>query len=399
MSNIAQCPDCNKKYKVPHLDKEWKCKACGVALLLPGGDDSGTKPSEPQAKGKICPDCGTTMEPGMDSCERCSDSRGEDPSTGSEAGGHPPKRRIQTGRRKAMANSAIRGTAKKELRKLALLRFLVKVGLVMASIEVVVCIAMITKLEDYGQWDTLMWPLAKLIISVGAFWFLWSTHKALATIYGRPLPYVLILGALYFALFLGTEGDIARVGLGLRAAIFWLFVVPLRRIQELKDENSEAFEEPKVGYSAPADPVQHRRRLIEAKRSAKERNRRLVIFGGVAAVLLVVALGYKAANKPETPGGIVLEFQSAWNEGDFAAIGSLATPGNEDRWTAKLKRRNTKLGWDGSPPTLRAGDVQKVNETSIRVIYPTAGGSMGARFSLSGKIWVLKSLDYRKLPD
>lgn len=32
MSNIAECPECGKKYKVPHFDKEWSCKVCQVAL-------------------------------------------------------------------------------------------------------------------------------------------------------------------------------------------------------------------------------------------------------------------------------------------------------------------------------------------------------------------------------
>ena len=34
MSLLATCPDCHKKYRVPHADKEWRCKACDVPLEL-----------------------------------------------------------------------------------------------------------------------------------------------------------------------------------------------------------------------------------------------------------------------------------------------------------------------------------------------------------------------------
>ncbi len=33
MTNIAECPECGKRYKVPHFEKEWSCKNCEVALL------------------------------------------------------------------------------------------------------------------------------------------------------------------------------------------------------------------------------------------------------------------------------------------------------------------------------------------------------------------------------
>ncbi len=46
MPNIAECPDCGKRYKVPHFDNEWYCKVCEVALLA----EDGTVFEEPEAE-------------------------------------------------------------------------------------------------------------------------------------------------------------------------------------------------------------------------------------------------------------------------------------------------------------------------------------------------------------
>lgn len=46
MPNTAECPDCGKRYKVPHFDNEWYCKVCEVALLA----EDGTVFEEPETE-------------------------------------------------------------------------------------------------------------------------------------------------------------------------------------------------------------------------------------------------------------------------------------------------------------------------------------------------------------
>ncbi|MDF1836333.1 MAG: hypothetical protein P1V35_00560 [Planctomycetota bacterium] len=50
MTHIAECPECGKKYKVPHFDKEWSCKVCEVALLSEEEfEEEYDEPEEPAA--------------------------------------------------------------------------------------------------------------------------------------------------------------------------------------------------------------------------------------------------------------------------------------------------------------------------------------------------------------
>ena len=41
MALLASCPDCRKKYRVPHAEREWRCKVCDVPLEL-------EEPEEPE---------------------------------------------------------------------------------------------------------------------------------------------------------------------------------------------------------------------------------------------------------------------------------------------------------------------------------------------------------------
>ncbi len=395
MSQIAECPECSKKYKVPHLDKAWQCKACAVPLILPDAEELGedeapqAASSPPKVKGITCPKCGAGIEQRGGKCKECGES---DPYASPAHSGRPKLKRAAAGSKQSMEESAARGAAKKELRKLGLLRFWTKLSLIIWSAMFVMAAL------GFSKSDQFLLPIAFLLVNAAIVWFLWSTHKALSTVYGRPRPFVIVLACLYTVEAVAELQDGLPVLGVLWAAIYWMFVSTLKRIEEIKEDNPGAFTEPDQAHSIAVDEKLHRRRLAESKRKAKELNRRLVIFGGIAAVILIGVVGYQAMNKPDSPDKIVADFQSAWNDGDFAAIGALATPGNEDRWKGKLEKRDRKLGWNGKPPALEAGAISPTGDTSIRVRYSTKGGSMGARFSLNGKKWVLKTLDYRELP-
>ncbi|MBL4771677.1 MAG: hypothetical protein JKY61_11180 [Planctomycetes bacterium] len=297
-----------------------------------------------------------------------------------------------------MLESAARGAAKKELRKLGYLRFVVMFGLFTSCIELIGDVWMLTVSP------------AKLLVAVFfaidivVVWFLWSTHKALATIYGRPRPFVIVLACLYTLSALGAEYQIEQVISGLYAILYWLFVGTLGKIEAIKAETPGAFSDPEFVRSVGAEETMHRRRVSGEPRkrkdtgAAKDRNRLLLILGGIGVALLVIAMGYKAMNKPPLPDQVIAEFRTEWNAGDFEGVAALAAVDRQSTWVKRLVRRDKKREWNGKPPTLELGVIEGEAPSAIRVNYPTGDGFLVAKFALSGKKWILKSLDYRGLP-
>ncbi len=400
MSNVAQCPDCKKKYKVPHTDKTWQCKVCQVPLIV---QDPVSVESVPKSEQKVrpksgklvsttCPACGATAAGLLSQCKECGEPIGSDPYASPKNSGRPAHRRATAGSRESIEQSAARGAAKKELRKLGFLRFLIVFGLFGSCIEVVMDISLLVKT------DGLLLLALMLVLDLVTVWFLWSTHKALASVYGRPRPFVIVLACLYTLNAVLQEQQLFQLITGLFAAIYWMFVATLGKIQAIKDENPEAFADPDQVRSIAADEKLHRRRMAEAARVSKERNRRLVILGGICGVLLLGFLGYKVTNKPDKPDKAILVFQTSWNAGDFAAVASLATPGRRAAWLKKLKNRDKKRGWGGRPPILGTALIESESESSVRVAYPVDDGSLGVRFGLEGKVWVLTSMNYSDFP-
>jgi ribosomal protein L37AE/L43A len=148
MSNVAQCPECKKKYKVPHLDKAWQCKACNVPLTLPEAASPEAKPEPKKRVSTTCPACGAVVAGRSSACKECGERMGEDPYASPKHSGRPAHERAAAGSRESIEQSAARGAAKKELRKLGFLRFLIMLGLFFSCIETIFDVMVLTAAAD-----------------------------------------------------------------------------------------------------------------------------------------------------------------------------------------------------------------------------------------------------------
>ena len=106
--NIAECPSCQKRFKVPHFDKVWQCKSCQVALV----DPSGSAPQEAGEEASVnCPACGAQNQVAAIDCQGCGAAL--------KAKVRERKRSSKSQRSQAISDRKARSAVRKDLRKLA----------------------------------------------------------------------------------------------------------------------------------------------------------------------------------------------------------------------------------------------------------------------------------------
>jgi hypothetical protein len=401
MPHIASCPECRKKYKVPHLEKEWRCKTCKVALELPEDPVVSSGPSSKSGPSATCPACGAPTATSAGSCAEC----GEVLHKRSSVQARNPVLSKQQADQDSRLNSKVRMAARKKLKQLVVVRVVVVLALILHVLAFVSQASGLMASAELGS------DAASLFGTTVVLWLLWSAHNELKSVHGDALPHVrglAMINSFYALLLFFTDLKYIFVALAL---LFWYSVSVLSQIRTWKAEHPGAFGNMSRQGSDGGGSAPTRRQVAEERNATAAGKKRTIIFLVVLTMLTLGAAAGRYIYLPPKPINRMHSFVDVWNEGDFKGVASFAAPENQAKWVQRLERRKRILDWEGHPPeligitygTLRGGmtlakpPTVDVVSGAIRVRFSTQSGWLDGSFILIDRDWVLRSLDYTHL--
>ncbi|MCB9914707.1 MAG: zinc ribbon domain-containing protein [Planctomycetes bacterium] len=379
MSIAAVCPQCAKRYRVPHAERAWSCKACGAALELAHDEAE----SDAGDEAPSCPSCGAEASPADAFCEAC---------------GHALSGSSETARR---AEAKVAGAEmRKAMKRVRTLKTMLWVSLLFSVFQLLVLVLASFRPEaDAGT-------MALLLGLVGAICLL--NLVAVYKVESHPLPVVLGVAALKTVdtslLLMGGIVNLVSIGV---TAWLWAAVVAAARLSRLAKEHPDLY----LSRRMRGELDTHRDRLAQGssvgrrhRDRARSRDRggalRLVAIGVALVALLGAGFwGLRSATGPTSPAAMLEDFRDAWNRADTAAVGAFAASANRDKWTSNVEKLQERYAWGDALPPLERVEVELFDGAAARAKLHGPAGALGVRLTWEEERWCLASLDLRSVKD
>lgn len=385
MTIAAICPDCGKRFRVPHARKEWHCKACdGVLVLEP--------PHEPEPEDKVeteaeldrttdCPACGAKTPLAARFCEAC----------GAEFGATKPKRRKSE-------RSEVRGemrSARKALnfargflnyivafRLLALIapvvvlwRFATAVGgdylgpaldIGLAGVEICLLLLVVAQFERRPFPAALTLALYATVSRIAYIAFIYQEGTALPFVRVAVIPVTLVFLALY-----------------------WWVTFRAARLTRLAEEYPDLL----MSRAMRGDTS----RSIRARHQNTKPSKVPYILMGVVLTAVGAVLTLAISKRPGDPEPSLAAIMEAWNERDVPGMAAFVREESRESWIKSLERVDDVYGWGDEWPI--AGDaLYEVSGGYLSVELLTEAGRVPFRMEWeAGRGWRMNRMSFSEV--
>ena len=390
----ATCLDCSKRFRVPHDQKTWTCKACGGELELAELE---------QQAGVECGQCGAELDPEQHFCPDCGA-----PSGGGEQ--HVAKRVDRDERR---ANAAVHHG----VRALKSLSIYLKVGLFFDVLTLIFLVGVLL-FADAPITALQIGILVFVAVEVGLLAYI------IRQLLRRPFPAALTIALLrtvslflgFFAMEGSFSGRLLRLTIPiLFTALMWHITQLAARITKLMNENPELRALKLMRGESPGGE------LSDETTSRRKRRARRQSFGtvktvvGFVGILMLVLVGLQSRHflgpmisnlfkstpaevVPErAPDGLVADFRHAWNNQNFEGMASFGKPRLQAKWIRSFERLDKRYGWQGEWPEIFDQAVE-LDGTRARVEYDTEAGILPVSMGYSGEEgWHVRSISFKQV--
>ncbi|MFT4540439.1 MAG: hypothetical protein ACI835_002890 [Planctomycetota bacterium] len=375
----ATCPECHKRFRVPHDRKEWKCKDCDVVLELEAEDEVS------------CPECDAPIEAGAHFCEGC----------GASLGGGDEK---AAKRKKAEEVDA--GVQMREARKVIVrLQRWLSVVLVfrilgLASAIFVVFAALSPTGGDMG--------LAVLVLGLVGL-DLGLLILVRSQLSKRPFPAALTLASiatltlLLNVFTLEAEGLALLISLGIVAlfpAFYWYVVLKAAMLTRLAEEFPDLFLSKRMRGEHDHRTSGGRGSVNQHSRERIKRDRKPpYVILSVLGVLLITVIVYGLMNRPSSPEEVLDSISQAWNEKDFNAVSNFVASESREKWVRNLEKAPKIYDWGDDWPAVLEYSYE-VDEDVVSVDFLTEAGSLPFKMRWSRESeWTLYQMSFRDVKD
>jgi hypothetical protein len=403
MSLVAACPGCNKRYKVPHNNKAWRCKVCDVELLvdsdlepppLPGKD----KNAGGCESGDSCPDCGAPQDTDTHFCGEC----GADLGGGEQLG--KGRKRLERKERGQVLRRAANPIGK-------LRNILQATAFVVGMYFVVIGIGAI------GAWGSsnssvLLWVAVALGIELT---LLIVVIKQLDR---RPLPAVLTLAVfrtVFFALTSGVsfvtglmDGNITFAGVtSLSITVFyWIVTVRVAALSKLLKDNPEMYAARRM--RGETKHLQQRGGKTRTRHQARSKTKIPWIAIGSGVVVIALGIGgyqwSEHSNKPEPPPeaslptAAIAAFKKGWNASDVEELIKDIQPERKVRWRGLFTKAAKRYSLGAEWPKIVGSVITKQSRTRTSIEFMTDSGPLLVNLRWHAyEDWDVYGVDYRQL--
>ncbi|MFT4541771.1 MAG: hypothetical protein ACI841_000247 [Planctomycetota bacterium] len=330
MSLVDHCPNCEKKLRVPHADRELHCRVCdGVLALSPSALPS-------VSEDKTCGECGANITADASFCEDCGVSL-DGNQAAEEKRTALDEREAGAEMRKAL--KTIKGLGS-FLRVLIGLRIL---NLAMAGLAVLLTMSSIGE----GWVETLV---VFVVLGLDLGLLMLVSHQLTR----RPFPAA--LGLAIFATLvavlrlLGSDLDakgmlIAGPIIASLPACYWFVTMKAPRLTRLSEEYPDLF-------LARRMRAEHKERVSRNGSISRRSDKRIkrdskppFVMLGVLAVFVACVIIAGLINRPGSPDTALGEIGRAWNTRDFAVIEAYVEEDKRETFVRGLGKIDETYGW------------------------------------------------------
>lgn len=400
MSFIAACPDCNKRYNVPHSDKPWHCKVCDCELVIDEDAVGGENPeNETCAEGVDCPDCGAPQDAGRHFCGECGADLG-----GGEQLSEGRKRLERKERGKVLRRAA---------NPIGKLRNILQASAVLLAMFFLVAV-----LGAYGaRGGSESGPM--LLISGALGVQLVLLIVVIKQLDRRPLPAVLILSVfqtVFFAIFFGGslvtallgDGDLSIVGMVFLCItiFYWSVTVRVAALSKLLKENPDMY----AARRMRGETKHLQQRGGEARTRHKARSRSKTPWIAIGSGVAVIALGIggcmwsehhsKPKPSPEatSPTAAIAAFQVAWNTSDVEELTKDLQAERQVKWTEIFNRNAKSYSFGPDWPAIVDSSITVQTKNRVTIEFTTERGPLIVKFRWEGHDdWEISAISYVQL--
>ncbi len=387
MALFASCPDCQKRFRVPHDQKAWHCKVCNAVLEF---EDS--VPDEDQETEGACPECDAPIAPGDHFCDVCGASLG---------GGEE-----QVTKRKK-SESVDAGVQMRSARKsIDGLRGLLRVVLVLRILGVLGAVLFVfAALSPFsGDMGLAVLFLALVGLDLGLL------ILVLNQLTKRPFPAALALASLAtLTLVLNVftsdaEGGLLVVQLVAGAifpAFFWYVTVKAAKLSRLAEDFPDLFLSRRMRGEHEA------RRSRGSGGSVSQRSRERIqrdkrppyVVLSVLGAVLVGVITYGLLNRPSSPEEVVVRLGVAWNEKDITTMATFVPAESRAKWARQLERIPEIYDWGEEWPAITEY-VYEVDEEVVQVKFLTEAGTLPFRMRWTREDgWLMYQMSFKDVKD
>ncbi len=372
----ASCPNCAKRYRVPHASKEWRCKVCEEVLVL--GEFE-----EVSSATQVCLKCGFENAASAHFCEEC----GEPFAANDES----------AEKRKKSEKTAVNADMKAAIVSMRRFQNFLRVLLILRTIPLIQTIGTVINAQPSSSTglDLALVELAVIGFDVGLL------VLVIYQLPRRPFPAALTLACvstLYFAIILLSElsGDgefaLAVFLYAIWPFVYWVVTAKAAALTRLAKENPDHSIAKRMRGELGKSGTSSRRRV------ASDSKPPYIALGVIASVVIgVVVVGL--LNRPNDVEPELDRILSAWNEKDFDTLSEYVKSSSRKKWTKSLSNVSVKYGWGEDWPEARAYKVA-VAEKSVYVDLETEAGVVPFRLKWSDDNgWRLSSMSFADVKD
>ncbi len=349
MTAIATCPECVKRYRVPHTRKEWRCKACDVPLEVEAeepdrSDDEGNRRREA-----------------------------------------PPRRRREEKRAGAQMRKAAKG--------MRLLRLLLKLGLFFCFIALIV-IAFVAWAGTYSK-GSLALQLAILAATAALSLY------ALYVLERHPFPVALSLALLQVAnlAYALWEGELWIIE-AIWTVVYGYIAISAARLSRLAKQYPDLYFSRKMRGEEVSKPGTRTSRLFERERR-KSRRRWILASSALGLLTLIGVAGLIAPDPPSSkiPEALLDEFAETWNAADVDRLAGYAGPDLAQKRERFLRRSMERLEWGEQLPAMIGYEALLPSVGRLRVTFETVGGDVPCTFEWRKGTWAWTTVKLGEVTD
>ena len=392
MPFVAECPDCNKRYHVPHTEKAWRCKVCEAVLVVNGGPEEALVPEE------TCPDCGAPQGGDKHFCGEC----------GADLGGgeHLSKDRRRLERKER--GKIMRRAAK----PIQLIR-----NVLMAWAGLMACYFSLSLLWVYSAWGSdSLGPVVAVASVLGIE--LAILVVVIKQLKRRPFPAMLTLAIFRtttFALFeastlvqslsAGSVPIIPVISIMI-LVFYWSVTARVAAQAKLFKENPEMY----AARRMRGETKHLQQRDGAARTRHKARSKMQIPWVAVGSGVAVVVLGIGGCmwsehnNKPEPPPeptlptAAIAAFQEAWNASDVEELTKDIQAHRQAKWKAFFHKYADRYSWGTDWPTIKDSVITEQTQTRATIEFATNLGPLVVKLRWNAyEDWDVYGVSYSQL--
>ncbi len=391
MTLKATCPDCDKRYRIPHAEKQWHCKICKAVLVL---NEESVEIADQEDAHIRCPECDADNLQGANFCEECGAALGADQEMATARAMRDEEDSKQQMR--AAMNTIRR--FKLALKALLALNF---IRMIRALLQVA------SALSPMGA------SMSEASINLASAGF--SVVLLLILLHQlarNPFPAALVLASvetliLIITLIIWDLTPVEMAIVGGISAIFplfyWYVTFRAATLTRLAKENPDFFlskQLSKPGKTKGRKRPSSRTKPGPTAREASQSRRRAdakppyIAIGIVSAAVLGV-LVFALTNTPDSPEKTMDQIAQAWNERDLQSLADYVEDGNQEKWIQSLELLADKYNWGDDWPQIDeyAFDVR---DTKVHAELNTEAGVVPFRLRWSKDAgWILYQMSFK----